>query len=136
MASQTTRREFTIKAPEFAYAHLELHTDGSSAPEAVALDELLVRSYCADALRQYLGQTGAGIPLDVLKVAGRQCWVRMPRDDVQSFAAALTAYRGSVAGGGGSGDGGSTLFLLRVKQCSDWLGTMVGSEALEKLWRG
>ncbi|ATY66805.1 hypothetical protein A9K55_000939 [Cordyceps militaris] len=128
MASHTAHCEFTIKAPEFAYAHLEQHIDDSGQP--VALDELLARSYCASALQQYIGDTGAGIPLDILKVEGRQCWVRMPRDDLRAFAAALTAYRGSVA----EGDG--TPFLLRIKQCSDWLGTLLGSDALDNLWQG
>ncbi|OAQ96172.1 hypothetical protein LLEC1_02804 [Akanthomyces lecanii] len=126
MTSQTTYREFTIKAPEFAYAQLELHADETAAP--VTLDELFVRSYCTDALRQYLGLTGAAIPLDILKVEGRQCWLRMPRDDLKPFAAALMVFRGTV------GDEGDAPCLLRVKQCSDWLGTMVGGDALEKLW--
>ncbi len=128
MTSQTTHREFTIKAPEFAYAQLELHGDTTAA-----LDELFVRSYCTSALRQYLGLTGAAIPLDILKVQGAQCWLRLPRDDVKPFAAALAASRGTV---GDDGDGDDTSpRLLRVKQCSDWLGTMVGGDPLEKLWR-
>ncbi|OAA71587.1 hypothetical protein ISF_02138 [Cordyceps fumosorosea ARSEF 2679] len=131
MSSQTTHREFTIKAPEFAYAQLDLATDGepgrATTTTTTTLDELLVRSYCAGALRQFLGDTGAGIPVDVLKVDPARCWVRVPRDDLGTLAAALTAYRGSVADG--------VPFLLRVGQCSDWLGTMVGSEALDKLWQ-
>lgn len=125
MSTQAMAHEFTIKAPQFAYAHLELHTDGS---RAVTLDELFVRSYCTAALRQYLGHTGAAIPLDILKVEGTHCWLRMPRDDVKPFAAALTASRGSV----GDDD---TPCLLRIKQCSDWLGSMVGNEELAKLWQ-
>ncbi|KAM3509749.1 hypothetical protein MY10362_000423 [Beauveria mimosiformis] len=131
MPSQTIHCEFTIKAPQFAYAHLELHTDSTRSTSPPALDELLARSYCDAALRQYLGLTGAGIPLDILKVEGRQCWLRVPREDLARFAAALTAFRGTVV----AGDDGEVPCLLRIKQCSDWLGTMVGSEALEKLWQ-
>lgn len=125
MASQPRHQEFTIKAPQFAYAHLELHTDGTET-EPVALDELLVRSYCADALQGYHGLTGAAVPLDVLKVAGAECWLRVPREDVRALAAALTACRGSVQGG--------VLCLLRIRQCSDWLGTISGASQ-EKLWQ-
>lgn len=126
MASQPQYREFTIKAPQFSYAHLQLHTDGNGVP--VALDELLVRSYCTNALRQYLGLTGAAIPLDILKVAGDECWLRLPREDVKSFAAAITACRGSMEN--------DTQCLFRIVQCSDWLGTMIGGgPSLEKLWQ-
>lgn len=90
------------------------------------LDNLQVKSYCTAALRQFLGLTGVAIPLDVLKVEASACWVRVPRDDLGAFAAALTAWKGSSDGG--------VEFLLRVKQCSDWLGAMVGSHGQDELW--
>ncbi|KAK3190548.1 hypothetical protein K4F52_003238 [Lecanicillium sp. MT-2017a] len=115
----------TIKNPPFAYAQLELCTE-SSDPNAVVLDDLQVKSYCTAALRQFLGLTGVAIPVDILKVTPSGCWLRVPRDDMPSFAAALTAWKGSSENGTG--------YLLRLKQCSDWLGPMVGSEGYEKLW--
>ncbi|KAJ2970348.1 hypothetical protein NQ176_g8227 [Zarea fungicola] len=124
--SQPRQREFTITAPQFSYVHLRLHTDASSGYDRVVLDDLLVKSYCTNALRQYLGLTGAAIPLDLLKVTGADCWLRIPRDDVKPFAAAITACRGSVENG--------THCLLRIERCSDWLGTIVGSGSVEKLW--
>ncbi|RFU79915.1 hypothetical protein TARUN_2311 [Trichoderma arundinaceum] len=114
----------TIKAPPFSYTHLELLTDPSDA--AVELDNLQAKSYCTAALRQFLGLTGSAISLDILKVEPRECWVRVPRDDLGSFAAALTAWKGTSDGG--------VQCLLRIKQCSDWLGTMVGSDGQDRLW--
>ncbi|KAL5094099.1 hypothetical protein Trisim1_008209 [Trichoderma cf. simile WF8] len=114
----------TIKSPPFSYVHLELLTNPHDA--AVELDNLQVKSYCTAALRQFLGLTGTAIPLDVLKVERSECWVRVPREDLGSFAAALTAWKGTNDGGIES--------LLRIKQCSDWLGAMVGSNGQDRLW--
>ncbi|KAL7797483.1 hypothetical protein V8C37DRAFT_369622 [Trichoderma ceciliae] len=114
----------TIKTPPFSYAHLELLTDPPDA--GVELDNLQVKSYCTAALRQFLGLTGSAIFLDILKVEGSECWVRVPRDDLGSFAAALTAWKGTSDGG--------IRCLLRIKQCSDWLGMMVGSDGQDRLW--
>lgn len=113
----------TIKSPPFSYAHLELATDG---PDAIELDNLQVKSYCTAALRQFLGITGAAISMDILKAEGSECWVRVPRQDLGSFAAAITAWRGTNEGG--------TQCLLRIKQCSDWLGMMVGTDGQDRLW--
>lgn len=125
----------TVKNPQFAYAHLELVTTASltssssntqEQQQQPELDPLQVKSYCTAALRQFLGLTGVAVPVDILKVQGLDCWVRVPRPDLSLFAAAVTAWKGSVEDG--------DLRLLRVKQCSDWLGTMVGSDAQDRLW--
>ncbi|KAK4086894.1 hypothetical protein Purlil1_8844 [Purpureocillium lilacinum] len=113
----------TIKSPQFSYAHLELSTNG---PEPAQLDDLQVKSYCTAALRQFLGLTGEAISLDILKVDGADCWLRVPRQDLGSFAAAITAWKGASDGGVHS--------VLRIKQCSDWLGAMVGSDGQDALW--
>lgn len=113
----------TIKAPHFSYAHLEAVTDGT---EPVELDNLQVKSYCTAALRQFMGITGEAIALDILKVQGNQCWVRLPRPDLGTFAAAITAWRGTTEE--------DTQRVLRIRQCSDWLGTMVGSDGQDRLW--
>ncbi|KAI5865534.1 hypothetical protein GGS23DRAFT_595053 [Durotheca rogersii] len=115
----------TIRAPRYAYAHLEAFSP-SAVPDA--LDALQVRSYCTSALRQFLGATGVGIPLDILKVDGRHCWLRLPRDDLGAFAAAITAWQGSVQDG--------VHASLRIRGCSDWLGTLVGRDGQEALWSG
>lgn len=113
----------SVKSPPFSYAHLEAVTDGA---EPVELDNLLVKAYCTAALKQFLGITGAAIAVDILKVQGDQCWVRVPRPDLGKFAAAVTAWRGTTEG--------DAQRMLRVKQCSDWLGTMVGSDGQDRLW--
>lgn len=114
----------TVKRHQFSYVHMELVTDDPSQPGS--LDELQVKSHCTAALRQFLGLTGEGIPLDLLKAEGTECWVRVPREDLGAFAAAITAWRGATEDG--------VQCLLRVKQCSDWLGAMVGSDGQGRLW--
>ncbi|RDA85096.1 hypothetical protein CP532_3098 [Ophiocordyceps camponoti-leonardi (nom. inval.)] len=116
----------TIKSPPFSYAHLELATDNDVDDDALELDNLQVKSYCTAALRQFLGLTGVAIPVDILSVRGRQCWVRVPRQDLGSFAAAVTAWNGVTESGSHR--------LLRIKRCSDWLGVMVGVDGQEQLW--
>lgn len=113
----------TVKNPPYSYAHLTLVTS-STQPES--LDELQVKSYCTNALRQFLGLTGQAMSLDILKVQGREAWVRIPRGDLGSFAAAITAYKGIVEDG--------VERVLRLKQCSDYLGAMVGSDGQDRIW--
>ncbi|KAK7757209.1 hypothetical protein SLS62_000758 [Diatrype stigma] len=136
----------TIRAPPFAYAHLELfnsttaitstNSDSDSESSPRGLDALQVRSYCTAALRQFLGVAGEAIPLDVLQVRGRRCWVRVPRDDLGAFAAAVTAWQGVVLDGAGDGGDGGRRSTLRILGCSDWLGTLVGGRGEERLWSG
>jgi ribonuclease P/MRP protein subunit POP8 len=115
----------TIRNPPFSYAQLEL-LSGPGAGEKPCLDEITVRSYCSAALTRFLGATGAAISLDILKVHENQCWVRVPREDLAAFAAAITAWRGASEG--------SVDCAFRLLQCSDWLGSMVGRAGQEELW--
>ncbi|OAA52010.1 hypothetical protein NOR_00603 [Metarhizium rileyi] len=115
-------RAQTLSSP-FSYAHLELATDG---PQEVHLDDLLVKSYFTAALRQFLGLTGQAIPIDILKTQEKACWVRLPKEDLQSFSAAVTAYRGASEG--------DTKYILRMKNCSDWLGLLTDDWG-EQSWR-
>ncbi|KAK1835815.1 hypothetical protein QBC39DRAFT_297657 [Podospora conica] len=115
----------TIKSPPFAYLHL------SASSSTTTLDALQVRSYCTSACRQFLGATGAAIPVDILSVpsgsGGGDAWVRVPRADLGAFAGAITAYGGSSSDAGG-------VMVLRVKACGDWLGSLVGGEGEERVW--
>ncbi|KAI0457922.1 hypothetical protein F5B21DRAFT_56656 [Xylaria acuta] len=113
-----------IKAPPYSYAHLELFNAKSAKTEE--LDALQVKSYCTAALKQFLGATGMAIPLDILKVEGQSCWLRLPRDDLGAFAAAITAWQGTKQDGVPS--------TLRIRGCSDWLGALVGQQDEQKLW--
>ncbi|KAJ8109372.1 hypothetical protein ONZ43_g6155 [Nemania bipapillata] len=113
-----------IKAPPYSYAHLELFNAESSKGQE--LDALQVRSYCTAALKQFLGATGMAIHLDILKVEGQSCWLRVPRDDLGAFAAAITAWQGTTQ------DGFHSVFQIRG--CSDWLGALVGQRDEWRLW--
>ncbi|KAH8162103.1 hypothetical protein CIB48_g6143 [Xylaria polymorpha] len=113
-----------IKAPPYSYAHLELFNAGSGKKEE--LDALQVKSYCTAALNQFLGATGVAIPLDILKVEGQSCWLRLPRDDLGAFAAAITAWQGTKQD--------SVPSTFRIRGCSDWLGALVGQQDEQKLW--
>jgi ribonuclease P/MRP protein subunit POP8 len=115
----------TIKAPQFSYAHLEVLTDGNVETPA-DLDNLQVLFLCRAALQRFLGTTGLAIPIDILKIKGNHCWLRVPRPDLGAFAAAITAYSGRVEDG--------THHVIRLRQCSDWLGAMVGSDGQAELW--
>ncbi|KAG5978000.1 hypothetical protein E4U55_006424 [Claviceps digitariae] len=122
----------TTLIPEqyFSYAHLELATDDPSPRPrtmTITLDNLTVKSYLNAALKQFLGLTGLAIPIDILKAQDTTCWVRLPREDMASFAAAITAYRGSREG--------DTQYVLRMKGWSNWLGLLIGKAAQEEVFR-
>ncbi|KAI1169216.1 hypothetical protein F5B18DRAFT_646073 [Nemania serpens] len=119
-----------IRTPLHSYAHLELSGDNSSEMDTRAeeLGALQVKSYCTAALKQFLGATGMAIPLDILKVEGQSCWLRLPRDDLGAFAAAITAWQGTAQ------DGVHSIF--RIRGCSDWLGALVGQQDEWRLWTG
>ncbi|CAK7208281.1 hypothetical protein SCUCBS95973_000049 [Sporothrix curviconia] len=122
----------TIGRPPFAYARIEVVH--SSAPlgsrtgsDQEALDALQARSYCDAALKQFLGATGAAIPLDLLKLDGSEFWVRLPREDLGLFAAALAAWNPV------SRRGAST--ALRLKASGSWLGSLIGRAEQSSLWK-
>lgn len=115
-----------IKLPwtEYSYSHLEALRRDSSDP--FELDLIQVRSYCSAALKQFLGVSGQAIPIDILHLDGPGCWLRVPRDDLNKFCAAITAWQGTYEGG--------THTTLRIKGCSDYLGQLVGSKGREEMW--
>ncbi|KAK3308648.1 uncharacterized protein B0T15DRAFT_391594 [Chaetomium strumarium] len=126
----------TLKHPPFAYAHLSLATSAFSPSPArsadTGLDALQVRSYLTAALRQFLGDTGAAIPIDILLVQGQSAWVRVPREDLAAFAAGVTAFPGLPPS---SGEAGGGTMLLQLRACGDWLGSLIGREEQAGLWR-
>ncbi|RKU45944.1 hypothetical protein DL546_004325 [Coniochaeta pulveracea] len=127
--SKTTKSHIlhtsTLRRPSFAYLHLTL-ISSSPTPTTTELDNLQLRSYLTAALRQFLGDTGAGIPVDILKVQRHECWIRVPRDDLGAVSGAITAFPGVSKGG--------DLALLRVKGAGDWLGPLVGRTGEERIW--
>jgi len=130
--NQTTKpRELlshTIRAPPFSYAHLTSvsSTSEDQDQEEDQLDALQVRAYCTAALRQFLGDTGAGIPVDVLSVSGRDCWLRVPRPDLGAFAGAITAFPGLSSS--------TSMTILRIRASGDWLGSLIGQAEEQELW--
>ncbi|KAH8598011.1 hypothetical protein B0O99DRAFT_480537, partial [Bisporella sp. PMI_857] len=111
----------TLKTPPFSYACLELVTDPSA--DDTVLDEITVRSHVISALTQFLGLTGAAISIDILKVEGKETWIRVPREDLSPF---LAAVGGWVGGDGTVG--------WKVKANGNWLSSLVGNSGLEKIW--
>ncbi|KAK4241248.1 hypothetical protein C8A03DRAFT_41307 [Achaetomium macrosporum] len=130
----------TLKHPPFAYAHLSLATSvlppsptqsADTASNPMSLDALQVRSYLTAALRQFLGDTGAAVPIDILLVQGQSAWVRVPREDLAAFAAGVTAFSG-LPSSTGAAEG---TMLLQLRACGDWLGSLIGREEQGALWR-
>ncbi|CAK7217912.1 hypothetical protein SBRCBS47491_003325 [Sporothrix bragantina] len=122
----------TIGRPLFAYAQIEVVRSsaplgGSTGSGQEALDALQVRSYCDAALKQFLGATGAAMPLDLLKLDGSEFWVRLPREDLGLLAAALAAWNPVSRSG--------TSTALRLKGSGNWLGSLIGRTEQSSLWK-
>lgn len=115
----------TIKTPPFSYLNLELISESSIE---IKLDDITVRSYITAALTQFLGLTGAAISVDILKVEGRECWIRVPREDLSPVAAALGGWFG--------GNGEQQRFGWKVKASGNWLSSLVGNQGVERIWTG
>ncbi|KAK4229880.1 hypothetical protein QBC38DRAFT_471299 [Podospora fimiseda] len=102
-----TLTQQTISSPPFSYIHLSTSTHQN-------LDNLLLRSYLTSALRQFLGDTGVAIPVDILSCTSSQAWIRVPRQDLGAFAGAITSFSGQQS------------LLLQIKACGDFLGSLIG----------
>ncbi|KIH88665.1 ribonuclease P/MRP protein subunit POP8 [Sporothrix brasiliensis 5110] len=130
-AKESKTRELyssTIGRPPFAYAQIEVVQNHQSQASQGPLDALQVRSYCDAALKQFLGAAGAAMPLDLLKLEGSEFWVRLPREDMGLFAAALAAWS-SVSREG-------TATALRLRASGNWLGSLIGRSQQQALWNG
>jgi ribonuclease P/MRP protein subunit POP8 len=113
----------TIAAPSFSYVCLELVSDAASG---TSLDELTVRTYIASALVQFLGLTGSSISVDILKVEGKECWIRVPREDLSPVVAAVGGWVGGNEAEGRVG--------WRVQASGNWLSVLVADRGVERLW--
>ncbi|KAH7073699.1 hypothetical protein BKA63DRAFT_604030 [Paraphoma chrysanthemicola] len=96
----------TFRRPEWTYLHLTLITPSltttskpttatDTAPSPTALDPLTVSPLLTQPLSQYLGTTGAAVPIDILKTGGRDVWIRVPRQDARALRASLSSWVGS-----------------------------------------
>ncbi|KAM7201511.1 hypothetical protein V8F33_003335 [Rhypophila sp. PSN 637] len=152
---------YTIKSPPFAYVHLSTVSLSSSGapitpaadpnpattkeePQAI-IDPLQVRSYCTAALQRFLGDTGAAIVPDILLIrsssSSKKCqqeadiYLRLPRQDLGAFAAAITAYPGrQVSKGSGAKQDEGGWLLLQFQSCGDWLGSLIGKAEETDIW--
>lgn len=113
----------TIKTPAFSYACLELISD---PPRKVPLDDLTVRSYLTSAFTQFLGLTGSAISVDILKVELKDCWIRVPREDLNAVIASVGGWVGRGENGGEVG--------WRVRASGNWLGSLLGGRSAETVW--
>lgn len=102
----------TIRSPPFAYMRISLRSLSSSTSSTV-LDELTVRSHLTSALTQFLGLHGSAIAVDILKVEGAECWIRVPREDLSAVGAAVGGWVGEGVG-------------WRVEGKGNWLSSLVG----------
>ena len=110
-------RTLTIKAPPHTYLHLTLLSSLSNPPE---IDLLTARTLLTSALQQYLGLTGTAIPIDFLKLQGRDVWVRLPREDGAAVVGALSQWMGK--------DG---VVSWRVRARGNWLGVAGAGDGLD-----
>lgn len=135
----------TIKTPSFSYAHLQVIFSTNippltfnppsalksitPAPEVSSknsLDMLTFRSHVTAALTLFLGLTGSAIDVDVLKIEGNECWVRVPREDLSAVLAALGGWTGKISLDGKVG--------FNVKASGNWLGSIVSHREASEIW--
>jgi len=115
----------TIKQTPWSYVNLELYSD---PPSKIFLDNLTVRAYLSAAFTQFLGLHGSAISVDILKVDGEECWIRVPHDDLSAVVASVGGWIGSMTTDIRVG--------WRVRASGNWLGSLVGRRSTRKIWSG
>ena len=91
---------YTIRSLPYTYLHVSLlandfmKIDSSKSNTAPTIDEITVRTHLTSALEQFLGAMGAGIPIDILKIDGKDTWIRIPREDGPTVIEAINAWNG------------------------------------------
>lgn len=102
-------RTITVRTLPFTYLHLSLVTTAQDSPP---IDALTARTHLTSALQQFLGVTGIAIPIDILKVEGRDVWIRVPREDRRAVLEAVSGWANETV-------------TWRVKGKSEWLSGLV-----------
>lgn len=108
----------TFRRPPHTLLHLRLTSTSTPNPTNLSadLDPLTFLQSITAALHSYLGVTGAAIPLDVMKIEGRDVWVRCQMGDERGLRAGVGEWVGAMGGGKvglrviGGGDGGEGVF--------------------------
>ncbi|MCJ1476884.1 hypothetical protein MMC13_005553 [Lambiella insularis] len=135
LPAPTQTHTSTIRSLPYTYFHLTLLTPSSlsflslpsnstNAPPpnpTPTLDDLTFRTHLTSALTSHLGLTGSAIPIDILKTAGSDVWVRVAREDAPALGRALAAWRAEG-------------WAWRVRGRGGWLGGMGGGE--RGVWEG
>ncbi|GAM83663.1 hypothetical protein ANO11243_016510 [Dothideomycetidae sp. 11243] len=97
----TVISQSTLRKPEWAYVYLRfvspaaLVTSTDEKHESDSIDDITVYMHIQSALKGFLGMHGTAMSVDLLKVDGRSLWVRVPREDVNAFVAAVGGWVGS-----------------------------------------
>ena len=123
--TSTVLQQHTLRKPQWTYLHLALHRSPPFSSKDDPLDPITARTHLTSALQQFLGLTGAAIPIDILKTDGHNVWVRMPREDGQAVVAAVTGWVKLDQDGDGSSLG------WKVKGRDDWLARLVGGDGMD-----
>lgn len=113
----TTHRCITIRNPPYTYLHLSLLASTLPFQSPADVDILTARAYLTSALSQFLGLTGTAVPIDFLKIEGRDTWIRVPREDSAAVVGALSHWVGK-----------DVAVSWRVKAKGEWLGAVVSGD--------
>jgi ribonuclease P/MRP protein subunit POP8 len=122
--ASATHHKATLRNPRWTYFHLSLF---SSSVEPESLDELTARRYLTASLSRFLGLMGTAISIDLLKITGRDVYIRVPKEDAAAVHEAVSSWIGtphSTKDGNGNGDDdGNSDGAVRwtVKGRNDWL---------------
>ncbi|KAF2811858.1 uncharacterized protein BDZ99DRAFT_414435, partial [Mytilinidion resinicola] len=112
----------TLRNPLWTYLHLAFLPAGpppaSSAPptpnnQPEDLDPLTARTHLTAPLAQFLGTHGASVSIEILKIEGREVWIRVPREDGKVVGAGLAGWVGKAG-------------AWRVVGRGEWLGRLIG----------
>ena len=117
---KAAKRSVVITHPPHTYFHLSLLSSTTILASLAAstmpqepFDILTARTYLTSALQQYLGLTGTAIPIDFVKIEGRDVWVRLPYEDASAVQGALSQWMGK--------DGKVS---WQVKEKGPWIGSL------------
>lgn len=108
----------TIRDTEWAYLHLELITSSALSDQQAPLDIITVRTYLTSALVRFLGDTGAGIPIDILKLEAAAPDGARPRSTAQADGPDNRPTGPRKHDRNDDHDGGGDVDLLRKKSLS------------------
>lgn len=117
--------ERTIKTPAFSYINLSLQSSSPTPPPV--LDDLSVRSYLSTALNHLLGLTGSAISIDIMMVEDKECWIRVPREDLAAVLAATGQWQADF--------GAPNRMAWHLKASGNFLGSVAGVEAAQGLFK-